>query len=482
MDAHSVLSISYPSLGAAHIVTAEAAKIGFHSGKEKLRLKLDNDINNKFAVAILNDQFKNPQNALDEWCRTKQKKWIPLNYNGGTVKAEISSVARRLGLTSKDAVINLVNEGKLETEILQHLKEYKRDLSDVQNVIEKIKEFFEALTDASISPEDIYIIQEDIKDEINGLAAKIHDPQLNELCTVFAKRCQRFEPGKPHFDNIKKERNLFLSKLPWMANTITTGAPPRERITQITKKKDLGQKTLSFGKAMTLARSPGEAAARLHIMEDSTCDDKGKFAIKTDGYLYYTRPKADRYHVPYSEDGKEWVLLNIQSLSKRTSLTPKEIRNRAEWDLSGENLKTLIDNQMKKIIQGQQEFSKYFAYAHQLIQSAELAVNEKSAAYKLPEGEAENSDWQSSSIKPPKGAFSIDDEIHHSFTQPDFVDQDLQKTAMQFEKKLRAMEKKFQQETDLLGGSELKDLLLEEFDRFRKDELWFIPVVAHRTY
>lgn len=482
MDDNSVRSIFYPSLGAAHIVTAEAAKIGFHSGKEKLRLKLDNDINNKFAVAILKDQFKTPQNALDEWCRTKQKNWVPLNYKGGAVKAEISSVARRLGLTSKDAVINLVNEGKLETEIQEHLKKYEHDLSDVKTVIEKIKEFFEALVDASTLPEDKYTIQEDIKDEINGLAAKIHDPQLKELCTAFAKRCQRFEPGKPHFDNIKKERDLFLSKLPWIANTITTGAPPRERITQITEEKRLGNKTLSFGKAMTLARSPGEAAARLHIMEDPTCDDKGKFAIKTDGYLYYTRPKADRYHVPYSEDGEQWVLLNIQSLSKRTSLTPKEIRHREELDLSGENLKTLIDNQMKKIIQGQQKFSRYFAYAHQLIQSAELVADEKTAAYKLPEGEDQNSDWQSSSIKPPKGAFSIDDEIHGSFTQPDFVDQDLQKAAIQFEKKLIAMEKKFKQETGLPGGYELKDLLLEEFDRFRKKELWFIPVVAYRSY
>ena len=106
------------------VFTAEATKINFFAGREKVRMQLSYyDQTNKFAIGLIEDGFLE-EDAI-KWDR--RKNWVPLKTNNGIVKAEISSIAERFHM-SKQEVIRNYSSYKLEETIRSKVLAYENDI------------------------------------------------------------------------------------------------------------------------------------------------------------------------------------------------------------------------------------------------------------------------------------------------------------------------------------------------------------------
>jgi hypothetical protein len=457
------LQSNAPSVGPSHIIIGEAAKIGFRSGTEKLRLKLNNDTSNKFAVAILGQEETDPSTIKAEWSKLKNKKWVPLNTDTGVVKAEISSVVYRLGL-NKEEVINLANDNKLEMTIKEALYDYnkvEKTLSDLQKTLSDLISTIFPLVELSEKINVLNMIDEGLK------TTEMHDIHLKKLCKKFIDKCKTLSVDNNFLVNISKERDALIAKLPLLKK----GVPVREKIIESQK---FGNKTLVHAAAMplSLSGSPGRKAVRLNVLGNE--DQKHRFFIKTDGHLYLSRPKGDRFHVPYSEDGgQNWVLLNVHSLSKRLlNISAEEIRRKAGEDENGGALSVLIKQNVDTITNFQQAFSVVFLYCEavlRIIPKNSSDTKEVDAKIFLNYLKKEYPDLINFMCTKPdvknyfeeKKSFKIEQELS-------MLDQDDLKMDKDFLKHLHQMIK------DLLN--EKKDLpsRLVAFDKFRQ-HLWFEP-------
>ena len=114
----------------------EASKSGKILGKKKVRLYIENDPTNRFAVGI-KDIFKSGENITTPQAGKKwDKNWVPLIRGDFAYKAEISSLAERLGKTKKEIVDAARDPRALNKMLNEKLIEYKRDLEgDKKSII-----------------------------------------------------------------------------------------------------------------------------------------------------------------------------------------------------------------------------------------------------------------------------------------------------------------------------------------------------------
>lgn len=339
-----------------NIYFGEAAKeTGPFSGKEKYRLQIaGQELHGHFAIALKSGEIKN--NYLDvksEWNITKSKDWVPLRTDHGIVRAEVASIATRLGISKKD-ILKFVNNDNLESKIKERVLEYDK-INRLRPVIENFLNTW--------NPDNLvscYDNKSFIENIINDLKEKINHPLLKRFLHALDIRSQKIRADDPEFVRKMTEGlNSFTSKIEYFQKP---PSPLREKIFPSTgkneesvKQKEISNMELFLGNAMPLPDSKGTETARISLCPDKKIDAKDKFAVATDGYIYYERPPnrylkpSARYlYVPYSADGgRTWLLLNKASLSKRLSIDPKVIDKAVKGDRNGEQLKKLINEQIK---------------------------------------------------------------------------------------------------------------------------------------
>lgn len=424
------------------IFTGEASKIGFFSGKEKERIRLGDleDRSNKFTVALFNSS-----NDKDvKW--DKKQKWVPLNTSQGIVKVEIASLANRFGL-NKQEVIDYAEKKQLDNVISTKLNTYKSDSENIKDNLSQINTKLKELKNIH-DPSESFSAKEDIKTLIKKIQVK--DPLLQTYVTDLQKKCAKIEEKEAHFGaKIQKELTKFQTSLPWSESI----SKPREKISE--GKVKIGNKSLDNIKAQEIPGSPGKEAMRLNLMGKEN-DNKGRFAIKTDGYLYSSRPEADRYSVPYSEDGKTWVLININSLSKRTGLSSGQIKKSAE-DVTGRQLTDLVNMEVEFITQRQDNFNREFS-------NLKAAFDKTLKNYDYLDGINDKEI----------------DKLDNTLTQ--FVknfqnDKYFRPIATQFANTLRKKTIQLEKEASNISGYAEYQLLLKEFNSFADNSLWWKPSV-----
>lgn len=283
------------------------------SGKEKERMILDNDPTLRFAVGISGVfRSKDLPEDLKNW--KENKKWVPLKVGDKYYKAEVDSVASRLGI-SKNKVAQLCAGGTLSKEFTDRVNQYNKDLVHIKTQLDKI---------SGMKNESTIL-----NDVVSKLEKEVKDPELQKFCSNLYNNL--LKSGFNEKDSLKtilqNELENFVSLL------------PKEPIKNQAKLKGFDHSFFK-GKASKLSDSNGEEANRISFVSDNK-----RYAIKTDGYLYPGKPKADSSYVPYSENGKDWIRLNIDSLSKRFSIPANDIKKAAK-DPTGDALKTLIQSKM----------------------------------------------------------------------------------------------------------------------------------------
>lgn len=77
-----------------------------------------------------------------------------------------------------------------------------------------------------------------------------------------------------------------------------------------------------------------------------------KSPVETSGKIYQTKPKIEHTffntYVPYSEDGKIWVMLNLKSLSNSVDLSEASLKVAANLDEDGKMLVATIEAALAK--------------------------------------------------------------------------------------------------------------------------------------
>ena len=168
-----------------------------------------------------------------------------------------------------------------------------------------------------------------IDTQIVNLNAKVEDNELKALCTKFLKNTS--EKGKSNAENVLRELENFVSGLP--KEEINKGNLPA-----ISEEFD---KKLFFGPE---SDAPDLKGHRLSVSKDP---EDSKYSVRIEDRVYPAKPKADSKYVPYSENGEDWVRLDIASLSKRLGVSRKEIQKTVKDDVDGAKLRQLIQDHLR---------------------------------------------------------------------------------------------------------------------------------------
>ncbi|HEV8051592.1 MAG TPA: ankyrin repeat domain-containing protein [Parachlamydiaceae bacterium] len=314
-------------------ITSEASKakdIKYGLGRERLRLKLSAiDHVNKFAIALLEDQeTKTPENG----------EWVYLYSDTGPVKAIISSIVGRLSIPESKVrtLAAAISHTCIELNPLSTALE-----DSIQEIIEKyetkvdtVKCFLAVMTDDSpnankeeLALKFIYVDLENFRSD--------HDFKAIRKA---AKECF----CNKDFSNMEKmEINLiadaFRTKLSRIDQNFVLNAPAyREKITDCTIWKN---HPFLIGNYCQEDRITG-----FNLVTEYPEHYGPRYVVETDGYCYNKKPKMNNQFVPFSKEGKIWILLNIYPLSRYLDLDLKKIRKAAAGD---ENLLNQMIN--KKI-------------------------------------------------------------------------------------------------------------------------------------
>lgn len=319
---------NYTSLGQRRILTTTASDIGIFSGKEKKRLELSNDEldpTHKLAVAIFDDKA-NPEGK-------EYKDWVYVMGPGDKqVKAEVSSLAKRLDLAGlkggKGKVIELAMNRCLDKEIQMYVRQYEKEARSVKEFINTIK-----TQSQGIKEDEYWKINKPFADFVQDANYNFrHDSKNVTFITLLN---EFFEDAYPCMD-IKKFNEKFEKFETKLAKLDPNFSPnveiPREKVTEDTKfgYKNLKKPPLNLltdcvaVKVTNSDASTGESAVRFNFSPEG--HDGNRFAIKTDGYIYHSKPKATDKFVPYTQDGQSWILLNLDSLHYRTGVSKEAIK------------------------------------------------------------------------------------------------------------------------------------------------------------
>lgn len=314
------------------IFVETVGNIGCFPGWSKTRLDLLSpyDTTHRFGIALLD------KDAVDE--NEQNRTWVYLQSPEGPVAANVSSIAKRLGFDGNAKVLELARSvGKnpantaLEEAIQKVIKAYKHDFKT-------LKAFFSELRDCQNAAGKIeeLINASDLNNEIN-------DPEIAALCKMFLDACRK------HFavsDSLLEVKRMFKEfKLSLVEKDSNFASFIRENVLEnsalwgnTTPNLLADLKARKIGSAST-----GGPAVRLKICAGELLN---RFAIKTDGYIYYDKPGMTSDYVPCSADGKTWLLLKIKSLHYRTGISVEDIIAAATIDDNGEGLYSLLSSKV----------------------------------------------------------------------------------------------------------------------------------------
>lgn len=369
------------------IIHSEASKINFFAGKEKNRLKISElDQTNQFAIALLDNKTYDLK-TLDYKENTR---WVPISVGEDKfVKAEISSIAARMGI-SEQYVIDLQDKHQLDSTIKQKILTYESNVNKIIEQVQSIDSWLE-MAEKSNNPSEF---KPNIIEYIKELSKKVdNDPELLFKCNNFASKCELIDSHE-FTKAIRKELDNFTSQLSWTIENHEKPVLPREKV--VANGSNSIFKDKSFIETTNTRSIFKEQVTRLCLLSADR-DPKNKYAVKTDGYIYKSKPLETDEYIPYSENNQDWVLINIKSLSHRTGIPEKEIKSAAIDDPTGANLSKKITDRMSTI---KKEIDDYIGYRHLLLAVAKrtksLQVERKLDSDELS---IEISDGKSTSLK-----------------------------------------------------------------------------------
>ncbi|HEV8052689.1 MAG TPA: ankyrin repeat domain-containing protein [Parachlamydiaceae bacterium] len=327
--------------GQRRIAVTKASNIGIFSGKEKKRLELSGlDNTHKFAIALFDGK-----EAAD---KQKNITWVTVSSPEGPVQADVASIAKRfcfkdgLGFKDKADVIQSATDGNLEAKIQAVIDKYENDVGPVRELIQQIKNFKGNVNELK------ELIQEKFLREEVGF----WDPKTSPLFHNFLEKLLLVEGnfGDTELHGFVAELIDGLSKIDANFNPDTTA--PREKIWKdITLWGNGNDSPNVFVNCVAkdlkiYSDYKKSSAVRLQISLDE--DPSNQYAIKTDGYVYHEKPEMTEKFLPYSKEGKTWVLLNINSLSDRSGISASELKSKAN-EVGYTGLKNLVEAKMSDL-------------------------------------------------------------------------------------------------------------------------------------
>lgn len=328
------------------IISAEGSYLDFFSGKEKIRLRLSQlDETNRYAIALKDNQLFD---TVDSMGWLKNKKWIPIKITANSgdkyVKAEISSIKARLDLSVED-IHNLYYNNGLEANL-------QRTINNYEAVVNKVKCCFATLENVSRALE--MGVKEAGRVWIKALDSQtIDNPEIKECVQRLLPKLNAIINNKK-IDNAKLKSSFirrlggFTCQLSFRLENFAQPVLPREKmISSISTWKD---QTSPFKDKIELRQVhlPQNRLSRMYwrfYLVDPQHEVAGHLAVRTDGYFYRQKPRADDGFVPYSDDGQNWIRLHVVSLGGLSGLDEKEIIRAAATKDNGEALRSLIKGQ-----------------------------------------------------------------------------------------------------------------------------------------